>query len=72
MHSTDAHTDVSDIWDWRKSSLSGGSGCIEVAIHAECVHLRDSDRPGAVVDATRYAWSCFLASVKAGEFDATP
>ena len=57
---------------WRKSSRSNGGGngdCVEIALDGSAARLRDSKgRADATVAAP--AWSTFLATVKAGEFDA--
>lgn len=48
---------------WFRSSYSGPEGgeCIEVAIAADAVHLRDSkDRPGPQLGFDAVAWVDFL------------
>jgi hypothetical protein len=56
---------------WHKSSASGADGsCVEVAIGAQSVYVRQSrqaeDRPLAF----RYEeWAAFLAGVRNGEFE---
>lgn len=58
--------------NWRKSSRSDGQGgaCVEVAITAEVVGVRDSkDRGGAVLVFSREQWAAFASGVQAGEFD---
>ncbi|MFC7242774.1 DUF397 domain-containing protein [Catellatospora aurea] len=57
---------------WKKSSRSDGQGanCVEIAVMADTVGVRDSkDRSGAVLAYTADDWTAFLAGVKAGEFD---
>lgn len=59
---------------WRKSSFSTGSGdsCVEVAfLPGGGVGVRDTkDRSRAPHVYTATEWDAFLASVRAGEFDA--
>jgi hypothetical protein len=55
---------------YAKSSYSGGNGCVEVALLADGVFLRDSKN----VDKephhfTPYEWRAFVAGVRNGEFD---
>ncbi|MBL1099660.1 DUF397 domain-containing protein [Streptomyces coffeae] len=50
--------------DWFKSSYSGSGGgnCIEVAIRAASVHIRDSKDPHAAQLAVSHdAWTAFTA-----------
>ena len=55
---------------WRKSTLSASNGCVEVAIRADCVALRDmKDRNGPVLVFSRDEWEAFIGGVRAGEFD---
>ena len=57
---------------WRKSSRSQTSNCVEVAPlrDAGAVALRDSkDRGGPVLLFDRAGWRGFLAGAKAGQFD---
>ena len=55
---------------WRTSSFSSSSGaCVEVAILAESVLVRDSkDRAGPVLRFSLPAWRTFLAAVVTGSF----
>ncbi|MFE3118795.1 DUF397 domain-containing protein [Streptomyces niveus] len=49
---------------WFKSSHSGSGGgnCVEVAVTATTVHIRDSKTPhGAVLDVSNGPWHTFLA-----------
>ncbi len=56
---------------WRKSSHSGGSNCVEVAIDGPTVLVRDSKDPdGAVLRFAGDQWRAFVTSVKDGEFEA--
>lgn len=63
-------TPFSDV-RWRKSSVSGMDGCLEIARSADgAVLLRDSKDPaGAVLQLTEREWTAFTAGLKAGEFD---
>jgi Domain of unknown function (DUF397) len=55
---------------WYTSTLSGGNGCVEVALGDDRVAVRDSkDRTGPVLIFTTVEWKAFLAGVRAGEFD---
>jgi hypothetical protein len=59
--------------EWHKSKLSGSNGCVEVAIQADGVALRDAkDRNGPVLVFSRTEWDAFLGGVKAGQFDLEP
>lgn len=55
---------------WRKSSVSGDTGCVEAAFVEEKVGVRDSklsdDSP--VLIFTRHEWAAFLHGVGTGEF----
>lgn len=57
--------------DWRTSSRSdGGSNCVEVAVAADGVGVRDSkDRPGPVLTFVHTQWDAFTKAVRDGEFD---
>ncbi|WP_329010087.1 MULTISPECIES: DUF397 domain-containing protein [unclassified Streptomyces] len=49
---------------WFKSSYSGGDGdnCIEVALDAEAIHIRDSKDPRITpLTVTPKAWAAFTA-----------
>jgi Domain of unknown function (DUF397) len=49
---------------WRKSSRSGATGCIEVAVVEGFVLLRDSkDSDGPILRVTPHQWISFLSSV---------
>lgn len=50
--------------DWRKSSYSGGQGdnCVEIAVHTEAVHLRDSkDTSMSPLPVSPTAWRAFTS-----------
>lgn len=57
--------------NWRKSSRSNQqASCVEVAVSAAVVEVRDSkDRGGAVLAFGGRAWAAFVAGIKGGEFD---
>ena len=56
---------------WRKSTFSGGDGCLEAATYlGEQVAVRDSKDPhGPVLVYTPHEWRSFLAGVRNSEFD---
>ena len=56
---------------WFKSSHSSGNGaCVEVAIVAEGVAVRDTkNREGGILRFTHEEWHAFVGGVKDGEFD---
>lgn len=57
--------------DWKKSSLSGSSNCVEVAsLENGHVGVRDSkDQSGPALIFTSGEWQAFVGGVKRGEFD---
>lgn len=56
---------------WRKSSVSGDGGCVEVADLGDLVGMRDTkDRgTGPVLTFSRAMWAEFLVGVRSGELD---
>jgi hypothetical protein len=57
---------------WRKSVVSGGNGCVEVAFLGNEVAVRDSKNPsGPILVFTLVEWQAFLVGVHNGEFDPT-
>jgi hypothetical protein len=58
---------------WRKSSRSngnGGSNCVEVAVVAATIGVRDSKNPdGPVLQFTPIDWESFVDGAKRGRFD---
>lgn len=61
---------MSESWDWRKSSFSGGQGnCVEVAANRPgVVAIRDSKNPGGpVLVVPRSEWAAFVRGVRHGE-----
>ena len=56
---------------WKKSSRSAGNGaCVEVAMTADGVAVRDSkDRTGPVLNFAGESWDEFLAAVREGQYD---
>ncbi|MET7420284.1 DUF397 domain-containing protein [Dactylosporangium sp. NPDC005555] len=60
---------------WHKSSHSNGNGgnnCVEVAVVATAVGVRDSKNPdGAVLRFSPAAWESFVSDTKHGVFDVT-
>lgn len=59
---------------FRKSSFSGGAGCVEVLRLSDGrIALRDSKDPNLPPHHfTSAEWNAFLAGVRAGEFDLEP
>jgi hypothetical protein len=55
---------------FRKSSFSGGGGCVEVRLLPDGhVAVRDSKQPSLPASShTPTAWRAFLAGIRAGEF----
>jgi hypothetical protein len=54
---------------WRKSTASGGTNCVEVALGETSIYVRDSkDRGGPVLAFTRSEWIAFLADAREGVF----
>jgi hypothetical protein len=61
---------MKSVMNFTKSSHSGGNGCVEVALLADGVFLRDSKNVDK--DAhhfTPHEWRAFIAGVRDGEFD---
>ncbi|WP_269858429.1 DUF397 domain-containing protein [Streptomyces sp. RPT161] len=58
---------------WQKSSYSEeGANCVNVAISSgrtPRIHLRESDRPEAIVTTTSAHLASLLQKIKAGELD---
>ena len=56
---------------WRKSRASESGACVEVAIGAESVYVRNSrhadDRPP--LEFRHEEWAAFLTGVREGEFE---
>ena len=56
---------------WRKSTISGDGGCVEVAYTGGTIGVRDSKDAGSgpILRFSEREWSAFLAGVRFGEFD---
>jgi len=55
---------------WRKSSLSGNNGCVEVAFVDGKIAVRDSkDRDGSVLVFNAHEWVAFTRATQNGEFE---
>jgi Domain of unknown function (DUF397) len=55
---------------WFKSSASGATGCVEVAMGRDAIHVRDSKAPAAgSLTFTPAEWRAFLLGVRQDEFD---
>lgn len=56
--------------EWRKSSFSAQTNCVEFRRIEDGVEVRNSKRPSeATIRYTIDEWRAFVAGVKAGEFD---
>ena len=57
---------------WRRSSYCSGAAttCVEVAIGARMVTVRDSKATGSTLRFTVEEWRAFVRGVRAGEFEA--
>jgi RNA polymerase sigma factor (sigma-70 family) len=56
--------------EWRKSTLSGPYGCVEVIFLNGGVGVRDSKNPdGPMLVFSELEWTEFLAGIRKGEFD---
>jgi hypothetical protein len=55
---------------WRKSRQCESQNCVEVALGAGRVAIRNSTSPGGpFIEVTATAWKAFCAGLRAGEFD---
>ena len=55
---------------WKKSSLSGLNGCVEVGQMADAIAIRNSRQPdGPFLVFSVEQWRAFLHRARAGEFD---
>jgi hypothetical protein len=54
--------------NWKKSTASGGTNCVEVNALGEHILMRDSKNPAAILKVTRAEWLMFLNAVKSGLF----
>ena len=56
--------------DWRKSSFSGHTGCVEWRMDERGVQVRDTKiQAGPELSFTHEEWVAFLAGVRNGEAD---
>jgi hypothetical protein len=56
--------------EWRKSTRSNTSACVEVAFVDAQVAVRDSKhKDGAILLFTSAEWEAFIGGVRHGEFD---
>jgi hypothetical protein len=58
-----------DVASWRRSTRCEGGACVEVAVTASTVAVRNSVSPEVSVGFSALAWQEFVAGVHAGEFD---
>jgi hypothetical protein len=55
---------------WKKSTRSGGNGCVEVNLDAPAVGVRDSKDPNSpVVTFAPQSWREFISDITAGRYD---
>ena len=55
---------------WRKSSRSATSACVEIASRLDAILVRDSKNPhGAILSFDRTTFAAFIGGVVRGEFD---
>ncbi len=54
---------------FKKSSHSGGSACVGVAIENEKIHVVNTKEGQTTVVFNREEWLAFIRGVKDGEFD---
>ncbi|OLF05112.1 hypothetical protein BLA60_37675 [Actinophytocola xinjiangensis] len=54
---------------WRKSSLSGGENCVELACGAGWVMARDSKNEGRSLSLSPTAFAAFRSAAKVGKLD---
>jgi hypothetical protein len=57
---------------WHKSTHSGESDCVEVAVDGHAVRVRDSQRPGVELTFTVTDWTAFLQILKSEHRDGYP
>ena len=58
---------------WRKSTMSQGGNCVEVAFADKSVLVRNSRGPrGSVLSFSRQEWMAFLEGANNGEFTPDP
>ncbi|MFC4068897.1 DUF397 domain-containing protein [Actinoplanes subglobosus] len=55
--------------DWRRSSYCTNRTCVEVALVADTVRVRNSEDRSEVLCISPPAWRAFIAGAKNGEFD---
>lgn len=53
---------------WRKGRASNTGNCVEVAVAAGSVLIRDSMNPRVVLSLPPAAWSAFLARARSADF----
>jgi Domain of unknown function (DUF397) len=54
---------------WRRSTFSGGTNCVEVALAGEAIYIRDSKSPvdGQMLATSLSSWQALLNRIRAGE-----
>jgi hypothetical protein len=57
--------------DWLRSSYCDTSACVEVAMGAEGIGIRDGKRPdGPVLSFSHAEWEAFVSGIRNGAFEA--
>ena len=55
---------------WKKSTRSGGNGCVEVNLALPDVGVRDSKDPASpVISFAPDSWRTFVAQIREGRYD---
>lgn len=56
---------------WRKSNVSGDSGCVEIAHDSGWIGVRDTkdNGEGPILAFNETEWRAFVAGARSGEFD---
>lgn len=55
--------------DWRTSTFSGGTNCVQVGSTDGMIMIGDTKNPDQVLSYSRQEWAAFLEGAKHGEFD---
>lgn len=62
--------DRNQFLEFKKSTLSGNNGCVEIAMTSDKVHVRDSKDPQSpMLTFDMIEWRAFLGGVRNQEFN---